>query len=107
MLDASYIKVHHPCSGSGRRQSRHGTNKRGLNTKLHMAVDASGMPVRIQVTSGTVSDCKEADKLIERISGNYLLADRGYDTKKVIEEANSLQFKVVIPPKRNRKNSSL
>jgi transposase len=69
-----------------------------------MAVDASGMPLRIQVTSGTVSDCKEAGKLIEGISGNYLLADRGYDTNRVIEEANNLQFEVVIPPKRTRKN---
>ena len=69
-----------------------------------MAVDASGMPVRIQVTSGTVPDCKEADKLIEGISGNYLLADHGYDTNKVIEEANNLQFEVVISSERTRKN---
>ena len=61
------------------------------------------MPVSFTVTSGTVSDCKEAGKLIEGISGNYLLADRGYDTNKVIEEANNLQFEVVIPPKRTRK----
>ena len=69
-----------------------------------MAVDALGMPVSFTVTSGTVSDCKEAGKLIEGISGNYLLADRGYDTNEVIEKAKRLQLEVVIPPKRNRKN---
>ena len=42
---------------------------------------------------------------MEGISGNYLLADRGYDTNEVIEKAKSLQLEVVIPPKRNRKKT--
>ncbi len=36
-------------------------------------------PIRILVTEGTRADCKEAVHLIEGISAETLLADRGYD----------------------------
>ena len=60
------------------------------------------MPVRLQITSGTVADCICADNLIEGISAKFLLADRGYDTERVIEKATEGQMEIVIPPKRNR-----
>ena len=34
-----------------------------------------------------------------------MLADRGYDTERVIEKATEAQMEIVIPPKRNRKTS--
>ena len=78
-------------------------DKRGLNTKLHLAVDANGMPVRVLVTEGTRADCKEAVHLIEGISAEVLLADRGYDTNDILAYAVSAGMAVVIPPKKNRK----
>ena len=89
-----------------RRKGRESGNvpyKRGLNTKIHLAVDANGMPVRILVTKGTRADCKEAVRLIEGISAEALLADRGYDTNEIIAHAVAEGMKVVIPPKMNRK----
>ncbi len=91
------------CSGSTWRQSGYGTYKRGLNTKIHLAVDAHGMPVRVLVTEGTRADCKEAVHLIEGISAEALLADRGYDTDEMITYALSQGMEPVIPPKKNRK----
>jgi len=76
----------------------------GLNTKIHLAVDSFGMPVRVIVTDGTVADCSKAGELIERIDSDYLLADRGYDTDDVIEQAGSAKMEAVIPLKKNRKN---
>ena len=35
---------------SSRWKAGHVQNKRGLNTKIHLAVDAHGMPVRILIT---------------------------------------------------------
>ena len=61
------------------------------------------MPVRISVTSGTVHDVKQAEPLIDGISAEWLLGDRGYDSNKVIEKAVSQGMKVVIPPKKNRR----
>ena len=61
------------------------------------------MPVRILVTEGTRADCKEAVHLIEGISAETLLADRGYDTNDIWAYAVSAGMEPVIPPKKNRK----
>ena len=52
-----------PCGRSSWRQPGHGTYKRGLNTKVHLAVDSFGMPVRVIITYGTVADCSKACEL--------------------------------------------
>jgi transposase len=90
------------CSGRKGRKSGYEPHKRGLNTKLHLAVDAHGMPVRILITQGTTADCTQASKLIEGITAEHLLADRGYDTNAILEQAKTQGMKPVIPPKKNR-----
>jgi transposase len=60
------------------------------------------MPVRFFVTSGTVNDCKKALALIDGISAEYLLADRGYDTNEIIQATVANQMVAVIPSKANR-----
>ena len=86
-----------------RRKSGHEPHKRGLNSKIHLAVDAHGMPVRVFITQGTTADCTQADRLIEGIDADYLLADRGYDSDTIIEQARKQDMEAVIPPKRNRR----
>ena len=61
------------------------------------------MPVRIIITKGTRADCKQAGRLIEGITAEHLLADRGYDTNAILEQAQSQGMIAVIPPKKNRK----
>ena len=90
-------------SRSRRREPRHGPHKRGLNTKIHLAVDANGMPLRAIITAGTSADCKQALGLIDGFTADYLLADRAYDTDEIVEAAVSSGMQVVIPPKKNRK----
>lgn len=85
-------------------QPRYESYKRGLNTKLHLAVDAHGMPVRIIITQGTTADCSKACELIEGIDADFLLADKAYDTDEIIDSATEQGVGVVIPPKRNRKH---
>jgi transposase len=41
--------------------------------------------------------------LIDNISAQFLLADRGYDTNEIIAKAVSQGMNIVIPPKKNRK----
>ena len=89
--------------GSKGRQSGYVQDKRGLNTKIHLAVDANGMPIRILVTEGTRADCKETVHLIEGISAEILLADRGYDTNDILAYAVSAGMEPVILPKKYRK----
>ena len=90
------------CSGRQRRQSGHGPYKRGLNSKIPLAVDAHGMPVRILITAGTTADGSQAATLIDGLEAQYLLADKGYDSDAIVAKAASQRMKVVIPSKRNR-----
>ena len=56
------------------RKSVHRPQKKGLNSKLHMAIDSHGMPVRLAVTEGTAAHSSQALPLIEGIEAEYLLA---------------------------------
>ncbi|WP_445083968.1 transposase [Candidatus Vondammii sp. HM_W22] len=64
MIDGSHINIHPHAAGADRRQSRYEPYKRGLNTKIHLAVDACGVPIRFIVTKGTRADCTQASTLI-------------------------------------------
>jgi transposase len=66
-------------------------------------VDAHGMPVRAFITPGPTADCAQAHALIEGLDADNLLADRGYDSDAIIDQAKSQNMEVVIPPKKNRK----
>jgi transposase len=61
------------------------------------------MPVRVLITAGTTADCTQAGKLIEGLTAENLLADKGYDSDAIIEQATEQGMKAQIPPKRNRK----
>ena len=69
---------------------------------MHLAVDAHGMPVRAIVTEGTTADCTQASALIEGLTAEYLLADKGYDTNDMISQAIAQGMKPVIAAKKNR-----
>ena len=43
--------------------------------------------------------------MIEGFDAQYLLADKGYDSNEIVENARSKGIKAVIPPKRNRKQA--
>ena len=62
------------------------------------------MPVRILITEGTRADCSQAEHLIEGIDAEYLLADKGYDSEKIIEKAKEGGMTPVIPPRRSRQH---
>ena len=89
MIDASHVKVHQDGTGAVGGNQAVGRTKRDLNTRLHLVVAAHGMPVRMAVTAGTVADCTQAEALIEGIEAEYLLADLGYDTNRVLAGARA------------------
>ena len=91
-----------PRRRSQRRKSGDGPYKRGLNTKIHLAVDAQGLPVRIVITEDSRADCTQAGRLIESINADYLLADKGYDSDAVIKQAKDQGREPVILPRKNR-----
>ena len=90
-------------SGSAWRQSGHEPYKRGLNTKIHLAVDAHGLPLRAVITEGTRADCAEAERLMDGFKMDYLLADKGYDSDAIVAKVQAQGAQAVIPPRKNRK----
>jgi len=66
-------------------------------------VDAFGIPVRAIITEGTRAACSQSPYLIEGISPKYLLADRAYDTDKIIKDTAEKGIIPFIPSKKNRK----
>ena len=60
------------------------------------------MPVRVFVTEGPTADCTRASRLIEGIDADHLIADKGYDTDAILEQAAAQGMNAVIPPKQNR-----
>ena len=74
MIDASHVKVHPDAAGAQGGNQARGRTKKGGNSKIHLAVDAHGMPVRFFITSGTTADCTIAAQLIEGFQAEYLLA---------------------------------
>lgn len=60
------------------------------------------MLVRVFITEGTTADCTQTSKLIEGLSAKHLLADKGYDTDAILEQAKAQGMNAVIPPKKNR-----
>ena len=60
------------------------------------------MPLRILITQGTTADCTQAAPLIAGMNANYLLADKGYDSDAIVEQARQQGMTAVIPPRKNR-----
>ena len=61
------------------------------------------MPVRCVVTDGVTADCAKAGELVENTGARGLIADRAYDSDKIVKNAENSGMKVVIPPRKNRK----
>ena len=60
------------------------------------------MPVRLVITDGARADCTQASRLIEGLDADHSIADRGYDTDAILEQAAARGMNPVIPPKKNR-----
>ncbi|MCB1921997.1 MAG: transposase [Candidatus Competibacteraceae bacterium] len=65
-------------------------------------MDAQGLPVRVLITPGTTTDGTQASKLIEGMDADHLIADKGYGTDAVLQQAATQGMHAVIPPKKNR-----
>lgn len=65
------------------------------------------MPVRAIVTGGTTADRIVALPLISGIDSAYVLADKGFDSREIVDSVLSRGAEPVIPPRRCRKEQRL
>ena len=66
-------------------------------------VDGPGRPSCFLLTPGQAADCRQARSLLEGLTFERLIGDRGYDTDEIRDWVEEHGAEAVIPAKRNRK----
>jgi putative transposase len=67
-----------------------GRSRGGLSTKIHVAGDALGNPVRLLGSPGQRGDIALADDLIEGLAAGAVIGDKGYDADHLCEKIKGL-----------------
>ena len=86
----------------GGSKSGHRALARGLSTKLHIAVDALGNPLRIRLTPGQAHDITQAEALVSGLPAEILIADKAFDADAFRAHLSEHDIRAVIPSNRSR-----
>lgn len=107
LIDSTVVRAH-PCAAGapkeqgGQAEQALGKSVGGFSTKIHVTVDALGNPLRLLLTGGQTGDATQAIALLEGFDFEAVLADRGYDTDKILAFIAQNHAEAVIPAKKNR-----
>ena len=64
-----------------------------------MLCNGMGLPLRLILTAGQVSDVTQAEALLLGKSGRYVIADRGYVSHQLMGRIHNMGATPVVPPK--------
>jgi len=87
----------------GQERQALGRSRGGFSTKIHIAVDALGNPLRLLLTAGQASDVTQGAPLIKEFKAQAVIADKGYDSDALVKTINEQEAQAVIPPRSMRK----
>lgn len=79
-----------------------GRSRGGFSTKIHIRVDALGLPLDFILTAGQRHDVTQAPALLESCQSDYVIADTSYDADDLIALILSKGAIPVIPSRKNR-----
>jgi transposase len=104
-IDGSYVKAHqHSAGAAGDEPHAIGKSRVGNTSKIHLAVDAYGLPIRFRITGSEVNDCTAAPELIAYLpDGQIVVGDKGYDSEALRQQIADRGMTSVIPRKKNSK----
>ena len=101
LIDRPVVSAH-PCA-AGAPQANAGQEKQalgkrvgGFSTKIQVTVEALGNPLRLLLTAGQSADAPQAMALLAGFDFAAVLADRGYDTAKLLAFMAQNQADAVI-----------
>jgi len=106
-IDATFVRAHQHATGIQNQDISKSIG--GNSSKIHLAVDANGNPIKFIVGDGTTHDVKIAPELIESLdleSTEILCTDKGYDSEKLREQIIETKTKANIPKKLNTKSDN-
>jgi len=107
LIDSTVVCAHPSAAGApkengGQEEQALGKRVGGFSTKIHVTVDGLGNPLRLLLTGGHRSDAPHVLALLEGFDFEAMLADRGYDSDKILEFVAQNGAEAVIPAKKNR-----
>jgi putative transposase len=79
-----------------------GRSRGGPSTKVHLVVDALGLPLTFAITEGQRNDIVPAKELVGRVLSRCLLADKAYDARDFRASLDAAGCMPVIPWNRSR-----
>lgn len=106
MIDSTIVRANMCAAGYGKNSQEKealGRSKGGFTTKIHIATDGLGNPLKFIITPGQQHDICQATELCKPFSNAVVLADKGYDCDAFISTLTAQQCIPTIPPKSNRK----
>jgi transposase len=115
ILDSTIIRAHPHAAGArkkadgsgGQDEQALGRSRGGFGTKIHAVVSGLMLPVVLLLSAGQEADVSYAEKLLDGVSEQAkvasVIADKGYDSKKVVEKVESKGAEAVIPTQSTRK----
>jgi transposase len=74
-----------------------GRSRGGATTKVHLVVDALGLPLAFRVTEGQRHDIVPAPELVRETRPRCLLGDKAYSTVAFRAELSEMACQAVIP----------
>jgi len=78
-----------------------GRSRGDLTTKLHVAVDALGDPLRVILSVGQIAGIKQAAALIKDQPSRFIVAGKGYGSHAFVQTISARGAQAVIPPRSN------
>jgi transposase len=103
-IDSTSCRVHkHAFVGvKGSDYQDIGTSRGGSNTKIHALCDANGRIIDIFLSPGHRHDSNYAELLCDHVpKGITILADKAYDSDRLIQALKERDVKFCIPSKTN------
>lgn len=79
-----------------------GRSRGGWSTKVHLIVDALGLPTAYEISEGQRHDNQRAPSLIARTAPRCLLGDKGYDSNAIRTQLSEMGCAAVIPSTASR-----
>jgi transposase len=98
-----------PCSGwvkKGELAEGIGRSRGGRTSKIHVAVDQKGSPIRLAISGGHVYDSKLIPEFLNwKVPPLAIVADKAYNSGKIRQGIADEEALAVIPSKQNAKNA--
>jgi transposase len=107
LLDSTVIRAHMcaagaPAAKGGQAAQALGRSRGGFSSKIHIVVDALGLPLDFVLTAGQRHDVTQAPTLLAGRQADYVIADKSYDADDLLEVIQAAGAIPVIPARKNR-----